>query len=339
MLPLTFAVVTDVHAGALALDACLARVEEVRIARGLSELPVHCLGDVLDSGPDPLATLRRVRASCAVTLRGNHESYVFDFHANPRNARYHDPLWKFIPWTHARLPKGELEAFEKECVFSASLAGGRVHLFHASAESNGRNPAFVAPQDLAADGASRVTGVPLVPPLPDCYLGECASLVFAGHNHYAGLHWDPMKGSGARGTLWVNSGSVGYPFVEKDPARPHDPVATFVVAEVAEGAHGSLSVSLEFQRVAYDGKALLQSYVESGALADCAPFSQAILCQSYFNEDVVYPFFRQARAQGWLQPSLPRELVRYLAESGYTERLRVAFDRAGLARPMELAAN
>jgi hypothetical protein len=329
-----FAVLSDIHANLGALDACLARIDALSASAGLpGRMPIIILGDVLDSGPDPAGTLARVVEVGDVFLRGNHEDYVFDYARNPRAERYKDPLWTLIPWSFRALGRSSVEAYRERCIDAHALLGGRVRFFHASVESNARSPAFFGNQDAIARAGGGA------PPLPVTFEGAAGALCFAGHNHYAGVHVNPAHATSERHReVWINAGSVGYPFVEKDPDHPGDPVATFVTAEVAtewevkveaeeKRGHGneSLSVRVEFHRVAHDGAALLRAFVDSGCLEACDPFARAILCQCYFNEDVTYPFFREAKRQGWRQAELPGRLRAYLVDRGYEERLSGAF--------------
>ncbi|MCA2960300.1 MAG: metallophosphoesterase [Silvanigrellales bacterium] len=319
-----FAVLSDIHANLGALDACLARIDALSHAAGLSSrMPLYILGDVLDSGPDPAGTLARVNAVGSVFLLGNHEGYVFDYAKNPLNARYSDPLWKLIPWSFHHIGRDAVEAFRTRCVFGHAEHEGRVRFFHASPESNSRNPDFFLEQGHQA-----------LAPLPAAFEGRVGALCFAGHNHYAGLHWNPNHSAALHAReLWVNSGSVGYPFVEREPSPKglvqssvDDPVATFVTAEIRPLESG-LDVRVEFHQVPHDGKALLRAFESSGCLEACDPFARAILCQCYFNEDVVYPFFCKAKALGWRQTELAARLRAYLAHTGYEHRLAAAFAR------------
>lgn len=335
---LAFAVFSDVHANRGALEACLARVDALARSLGVDHLPVVFLGDVLDSGPDPAGTLALALARGSLFLRGNHEDYVFHHRADPAHARYLDPLWRFIPWTLERLTatpeaRANLDAYERACVFSHSLHDGRVRFFHGSPESNARNPGFVAPQlALFAGASSRSTNAgsvasPPRPQLPPPFEGVVDALCFSGHNHYAGFHENPGHSNGGARELWVNAGSVGYPFVAKDTP---DPVATFALVEILEpGAKPRVRVT--FERVSHSRHALAAAFSEGGvegALEACAPFSWAILAQCAFNEDVVFPFFQRAKALGWRQAELPARLEEWLRDGGWRARLETLLPRA-----------
>lgn len=64
------AVISDVHANLVALEAALAEIGR----RGVDH--VVCLGDVVGYGPEPGACVDRVREACAFTVLGNHDAAV-----------------------------------------------------------------------------------------------------------------------------------------------------------------------------------------------------------------------------------------------------------------------
>ncbi len=66
-MPARWAILSDIHGNLEALEAVLADAA----AQGAEKIAV--LGDVIDSGPDPVACLERVSAAAEVWLVGNHE--------------------------------------------------------------------------------------------------------------------------------------------------------------------------------------------------------------------------------------------------------------------------
>lgn len=61
------AIISDIHANHLALDAVLKEIES------LQPRAVLCLGDIVGYGPRPVRCLDAVRSKCIVTLCGNHD--------------------------------------------------------------------------------------------------------------------------------------------------------------------------------------------------------------------------------------------------------------------------
>lgn len=65
-----YAIISDVHANASALEMALADAREQRVDK------IVCLGDVVGYGPDPMAAVELCRKSCDVVLMGNHDAAV-----------------------------------------------------------------------------------------------------------------------------------------------------------------------------------------------------------------------------------------------------------------------
>lgn len=64
------AVISDIHANRIALEAVLADAERLGVDS------IVCLGDVVGYGPEPVACIELVRSRCAWTLAGNHDDAV-----------------------------------------------------------------------------------------------------------------------------------------------------------------------------------------------------------------------------------------------------------------------
>lgn len=64
------AVISDIHANRIALEAVLADAERIGVDS------IVCLGDVVGYGPEPVACIELVRSRCAWTLAGNHDDAV-----------------------------------------------------------------------------------------------------------------------------------------------------------------------------------------------------------------------------------------------------------------------
>ena len=88
-------IVSDVHANALALEACLAALESLAVDR------LVFLGDIVGYGPDPEAVTQRVAdlASLgAICLMGNHDAAALG-----QKSSMHDVAAAAIAWTAPRL--------------------------------------------------------------------------------------------------------------------------------------------------------------------------------------------------------------------------------------------
>lgn len=67
---MVYAIISDVHANEIALSAVL------KDARLCGAQKLLCLGDVVGYGPEPEATVSKIRMSAAFTLAGNHDDAV-----------------------------------------------------------------------------------------------------------------------------------------------------------------------------------------------------------------------------------------------------------------------
>jgi predicted phosphodiesterase len=214
------ALVSDLHANEVALDAVLADARRA----GFDELV--CLGDVATLGPRPgpiLARLRDLRCRCVL---GNHDEFMLDaelIHSYSESAL----IVKSVEATRAALSTEDLEFLRG---FERTIALEGLFLYHGTPRSNMEDL-------LATTPAERV----------DEMLGGKQALVLAGgHTHLQMLRQH-------RGMLLVNSGSVGMPFREFAANGP--PVilahAEYAIVEVRGAA-----ASVELRRVPLDRGAL-----------------------------------------------------------------------------------
>lgn len=305
-----YAFFTDIHGNSTALDAVLDDINEFQQRRGVENLTRICLGDSFDGGPDPLAVLKTLEDLKCPHLRGNHEDYLLDYIRHPESEKYARPLWKFIPWTVAQLGP-QLVNFEKKCLDRWSALDDPFVAVHAALHGNNRVPDFFAAQSS------------LSPHFVETFaenLSQWPRVYLNGHSHYLGRHIDPQTHA-----LWLNCGSVGYPFVEKLNSAPDAALATWVWIEV----YSNHTANVINRRVPYSSDHLLRRYVESGALEQCAPFSFAIAAQSLFNQDVVYPFFQKVKKISLTPDKMAVSLVEELRQQSVFERINRLLRTAG----------
>ena len=181
------ALISDIHGNDVALDAVLADIAR----SGVDE--VLCLGDVATLGPNPNEAIARLRDLGCRCVLGNHDEFLLDAElvATYTSA---PPLVAAIDWCRARTSAEELSwlrSFER--VITLDLEGGqRLLLFHGSPRSH--------MEDLLATTPAEALNEAL-----DGYLGTHA-LMAGGHTHIQMLRQH-------EGTLLLNPGSVGMPFV------------------------------------------------------------------------------------------------------------------------------
>lgn len=304
-----FAFVSDIHGNQVALDAVLEDVQRMRAHAAPETFEIICLGDSFDGGPDPLQVYRTLQELGCIQIRGNHEDYLIDCYAHPTAEKYTRPLWRFVPWTILQLSDVVVDV-GRSLVERWDSNRWNLHAVHAGVSNNNRVPDFFSLQ-------SELSSVFVA----EHRLSSPKSLYFNGHSHHLGRHNHPSNGE-----VWFNCGSVGYPFVEKIPEHPDAPLATWVWVE----CRSDNDIQVINRRVPYSSDRLLQRYIESGALELCAPFSFAILAQSLFNKDVVYPFFQQVKKHHLTPRETAFLLVRELENQAIFERINALLQRAGM---------
>ncbi len=169
------ALVSDIHANLVALDAVLGD-----IAR-LGADQVVCLGDVADLGPQPLATLQRLQSIGCPIIQGNHDPFTETFPGLERE----------VEWCRRELGEEGVEFLRQTPPFLSLELAPNVSL-------------------LCVHGAPHSYDFQLTAGVPEAeldgwQLGPEVAVVVAGHTHLQMLRR-------VRGRTFVNVGSVGQPF-------------------------------------------------------------------------------------------------------------------------------
>jgi predicted phosphodiesterase len=237
------ALISDLHANLLALEAVLADIRR----RGVDRL--LCLGDVATLGPRPkeiLALLRDLGSSC---ILGNHDEFLF----NPGLTETYTEapiIVRAIDWARAELSTEEL-AFVRGFLPRLEIpvdADTTLLFFHGSPRSH--------MEDLLAT----------TPPeeLDRLLDGHRALLMSGGHTHLQMLRQH-------RGALLVNPGSVGLPFLQYVGGGPPQvmPHAEYAIVEAEHGAAG-----VELRRVPLSKAALARAASDSRS-----PFAPMLAAQ------------------------------------------------------------
>lgn len=237
------AVLADVHANYLALQAVVADVDAWMPDR------VIVAGDLVNRGPRSRECLRLVQERCQrdgwQVLLGNHEEYVLT-HAAPDAPRdgaafeVHRPSY----WAYCRL-QDSLD-FLQRMPFSLSLTGpdGREARFAHASMAGTREGIFPG---MAEESLRR-----RIAPLP--------GLFCAGHTHIPLLRQ-------LDGTLVVNAGSAGLPF-------DGDPRPAYARLTWQKGRWQG-----EIRRVAYDREQAEQDFYRTGYLEGAGPLIKIVLLE------------------------------------------------------------
>jgi putative phosphoesterase len=219
------ALISDLHANAVALDAVLADIARVGVDQ------IICLGDVATLGPRPDLVLARLAELGCPCIQGNHDAFLLDpelIHTYTEAPVVVDA----VDWCRARLDARQLDFLRS---FAATLEielGPRstLFLFHGSPRSHMEDLLATTP----VDDLERMLD------------GHHGTVMAGGHTHIQMLRQH-------RGMLLVNPGSVGLPFREHVSGRAPTLLdhAEYAVVAARDG-----TVGVELHRVAVDRAAL-----------------------------------------------------------------------------------
>ncbi|NMA43839.1 MAG: metallophosphoesterase family protein [Oligosphaeraceae bacterium] len=100
------AFISDIHGNIEALDAILAKIEEVGCDK------IYCLGDIVGYGPDPGECINRIQELEIESVMGNHDEYV-TLLMDPRVERLRQEVRDAISWTQGNLSMDDLRWLSK----------------------------------------------------------------------------------------------------------------------------------------------------------------------------------------------------------------------------------
>jgi putative phosphoesterase len=222
------AVITDIHANLPALQAALARIDELGIERS------YCGGDLVGYGPNPNEVCALVADRRIPTIYGNYDFAIArDDHdcgcayvtPHDRELGQHSVEWTLVHTDAAS------KAWMRELPFELRFTVGatKVHLVHGSP----RKANEYLFEDKPASLYERLAAA------------ERDDVLVFGHTHKPWVHE-------YGGVLFVNCGSVGKP-------KDRDPRGAFAV--VAPGAGG---VDVTIERFVYDAVAVAAAVRDAG---------------------------------------------------------------------------
>jgi predicted phosphodiesterase len=245
------AVLTDIHANFVALQAVSAQIEAWGPDR------VFMAGDLVNRGPRPAECLRFVQEKMQSEgwqwVRGNHEDYVIS--QARKDIPHHGPhfeVHKASYWTYQQL--GCDVSALKSMPFKQSLldpGGHEVRIVHASMRGL-RDGIYPETSDTALEAKIKgnSSASPVTPPAVFC----------VGHTHR------PLVRR-LDSTLVVNAGSAGLPF--DGDTRP----------AYAQLTYHKGKWNAEIVRVEYDLQAAERDFYTSGYLPDAGPLVELVLVE------------------------------------------------------------
>ncbi len=210
------ALISDLHANLIALDAVLADID----ALGITE--ILCLGDIVDLGPQPQAVVDRLQQRGVRCLRGNHDP--LDEHPG------HPLLLEIEAWTRAQLEPATLAQLETlpERI-ELELDGVRVLCVHGS------------PHDVNDQILSTTTCEDLLRWTAGCEF----DVLVCGHTHVQLLRRIDAR-------LFVNVGSLGMPFARPYCGQGAPQVLPWAEWAIVGASPDTGAVSVDLRRTRYD---------------------------------------------------------------------------------------
>lgn len=223
------AIIADIHANCVALDAVLADIE------ALQPEQIVCLGDVAATGPQPRQVIERLRALGCPVVMGNADAWLLDpqpFEADDQDMRRIEAI---DGWCAAQLAPAELVYLR---TFQPTIelllgAGGTLLCCHGSPLSNTDIIRATTPDDEL-----------------ERMLGDHRPTVLAGgHTHTQMLRR-------YRDLIVLNPGSVGLPFEQNSTTgrTRNPPWAEYAVVDWGDG-----KLSIRLRRVPVDVAAIVQA--------------------------------------------------------------------------------
>jgi predicted phosphodiesterase len=273
--PRRIAVLSDVHANAVALRAVIADLD----SHGAEEIVVA--GDLIGFGPSPSEVVDLLVARGARVIRGNWEAdYVAALATGVPDEWRADPNKAPLLWTLDRLG-AERRAY---------LAALPDRLAPVPGDST----------VLVVHGTPRSFREGVLPTTPDeevvaAFAGESAALCFVGHTHLA---MDRVVGN----RRVVNPGSVGLP-------TDGDSRAAYALVDLS--ADGD-TLAVEQRRVAYDLDAAIAAY--DGGLREVAPWFVQLLERQLRTARNLYALWLKESA-GLSVGEFPAAMARFLASN------------------------
>jgi putative phosphoesterase len=222
------AVITDVHANLPALEAALARIEQLGIERA------YCGGDLVGYGPHPNEVCALIEDRAIATIYGNYD-YAIARDLEDCGCAYvteHDRELgqRSVDWTLAHTDR-RAKDFMRDLPFDLRFEVGEqaIHLVHGSPRKVNEYLFEDKPDSLYERLAA----------------AEEADVLVFGHTHKP---WVREHG----GVLFVNCGSVGKP-------KDGDPRGAFAILR-PEGRE----VGVTIERVPYDAEAVATEVAAAG---------------------------------------------------------------------------
>src|SRR5262245_25673638 len=216
------AIISDIHGNCFALDVTLADI------RGAAVDQIVCLGDAIQGGAQPAATVARLRELGCPIVIGNADAWLLTGEETDAERPATEQMRTIREWSLAQLSSADrvfIAGFQP--TVTLALGEGRELLcFHGSPRSFDD---IIYP-DTPEDEVQRFLG------------GFGAAALAGGHTHLQQIR---RLGD----AIFFNPGSVGLAYSHQQPEQSFraDPWAEYAILSLEAGRLG-----LEFRRIPYD---------------------------------------------------------------------------------------
>jgi predicted phosphodiesterase len=228
------AIISDIHGNCFALDAALADIRRAAVDQ------VVCLGDAIQGGAQPAATVARLRELGCPVVMGNADAWLLTGKETGAEQPASEQMLAIREWSLAQLSSADRAfiAGFRPTVSLALGAGRELLCFH---------------------GSPRSFDDVILPETPEeefqRFLGGFGAAALAGGH----THLQQIRRLGD--AFFFNPGSVGRAFDRRQPEERfrYDPWAEYAILAHADGRLG-----LEFRRLPLDAGALAEVILRSG---------------------------------------------------------------------------
>jgi putative phosphoesterase len=233
-MPDAVAVITDIHGNLPALQAALARIDELGIER------IYCGGDLVGYGPHPDEVCALIQERDIPTIYGNYD-YAIARDDHDCGCAYITPHdrelgQQSVEWTLMHTDQASKEFMSRLPLdLHFDVGATKVHLVHGSPRK--------VNEYLFEDKPARL--------YERLAAAETDHVLVFGHTHKPWMHE-------YGGVLFVNCGSVGKP-------KDGDPRGAFAVLREADDG-----VDVTIERIPYDAEAVAAEVREAGLPAEFA---------------------------------------------------------------------
>jgi predicted phosphodiesterase len=228
------AVISDIHGNCFALDVALADIRREAVDQ------IVCLGDAIQGGAQPAATVARLRELGCPIVMGNADAWLLTGEETDAERPATERLIAIREWSLAQLSDADrafIAGFQP--TITIGLGDGRELLcFHGSPHSFDD---IILP-DTPEEAVERFLG------------GFGAAALAGGHTHLQQIR---RLGD----AVFFNPGSLGYAYRHQ---QPEDGFRADSWAEYAILSLDAGRLSLDFHRVPYDAEALIAIIERSG---------------------------------------------------------------------------